>query len=58
MECARHYAKAYVRWPRAFWGAVHVLLYKPALNLAEWLGESPARFVTALAIIAAVWIWS
>ena len=58
MECARHYAKVYVRWPRALWGAVHVLLVKPALNLAEWLAESPARFIVAVVILGAIWLWS
>lgn len=58
MECARHYGTPAVRWLRALWGAVHVLLVKPGLNLAEWVCESPARFVTALAILAAIWIWS
>ncbi len=58
MECARHYGTPVVRWLRALWGAVHVLLVKPALNLAEWLGESPARAFIAVALIAAIWLWS
>jgi hypothetical protein len=58
MECARHYRTPAIRWLRASWGAVFVLLWKPALNLAEWLGESPARFAIAIALIAAIWIWS
>jgi len=40
------------------WGAVHVLLVKPALNLAEWLAESPARFIVAVVILGAIWLWS
>lgn len=56
-QCAGHYQAALMRWPRLAWGYAHLLAVKPALNLAEWLTESPARLAVALAVAAAVWLW-
>lgn len=57
-ECAKHYEALAVRLPRYWWGCFHLLVIMPPLYLALWLTESPARFLVAAAIIAAVWFWS
>lgn len=53
-RCAAHYAAGLLRWPRQLWGAVHVTTVKPALNFAEWLTESPARCLVALAVVIVI----
>lgn len=57
-ECAAHFQAGALRWPRLAWGYLHLLVIKPALNLAEWVTESPARLAVTAAIIGVVWIWS
>jgi hypothetical protein len=57
-ECARHYRHSAVRWPRLLWGYLHLLAIKPALNLAEWLTESPARFLVAVTVAAVIWFFT
>lgn len=57
-ECARHYEALILRWPRLLWGWFHLLAVKPALNLLEWVTESPARFFVSVAIAAVIWFFS
>lgn len=57
-ECAGHFSAPVLRWLRLTWGYAHLLLLKPALNLAEWITESPARLFITAALAAAVWFWS
>jgi hypothetical protein len=39
------------------WGYFHLLIIKPALNLTEWITESPARFTVALTLSAVIWFF-
>lgn len=57
-ECARHYRHPFFAGCRMAWGWFHLLVIKPALNLAEWVTESPLRLAVAVALIAAIRIWS
>lgn len=57
-ECAGHFNAPVLRYPRYIWGYFHLLVIKPALNLAEWITETPARFFPALIIAIVIWIWS
>jgi hypothetical protein len=57
-ECACHYRHPLLRWQRLLYGYFHLLVIKPALNLAEWVTESQARFVVAALIVAAVWFFT
>lgn len=57
-ECAHHFEAALLRYPRLLWGYLHLLTIKPALNLAEWITETPARFFVALIVAIVIWIWS
>jgi len=56
-ECAGHFAAPVVRWLRLLWGYFHLLLVKPALNLAEWVTESPARFLITAVLVTVIWVW-
>ena len=57
-ECAGHFGSPLLKLLRLAWGYVHLLILKPALNLAEWLTESPARFTVALALSAVIWFFA
>lgn len=57
-ECAGYFGAPVLRWLRLAWGYAHLAAVKPALNLAEWVTESPPRaFVTAV-LFTAIWFWS
>jgi hypothetical protein len=49
-RCASHFEAALLRWPRLAWGYLHMAAVKWPLNLLEWLTESPARCVIAVAV--------
>jgi anti-sigma-K factor RskA len=58
-ECADHFKVwRFLRVLRLAWGYFHMLVIKPALNLAEWVTESPLRLTVTAAVAGAVWIWS
>jgi hypothetical protein len=57
-ECARHYGHSAIRWSRLLLGYFHLLVIMPALYLAVWVTESPARFLVAAALTAAVWFFA
>lgn len=57
-ECAGHFGSPLVKALRLLWGYLHLLVLKPALNLAEWITESPARFVITLAVSAVIWFFA
>jgi hypothetical protein len=57
-ECAGHFQAGLLRWPRFAWGYLHLLVIMPALYLAVWVTESPARFIVTALIIAAICYWS
>jgi hypothetical protein len=58
-ECAGWFKTwPFVGWLRLAWGYAHLAVIKPALNLAEWITETPSRFFTALIIGAVIWYWS
>ena len=57
-ECAGHFGSPLLKVLRLAWGYVHMLAVKPALNLAEWLTESPARFAVALTLGAVIWFFA
>jgi hypothetical protein len=58
-ECAGHLGTwAFLRVLRLAWGYFHLLVIKPALNAAEWVTETPARFFITCAVAAVIWIWS
>ena len=54
-RCAGHYRSPLLRLPRLLWAYVHLLIIKPALNGFEWVTFSPARFIVAAGILAALW---
>lgn len=55
-EAAAHWEALAVRWPRRMWGWAHVAL-KALFHATEWVTDNPARFIVALAIAAACWLW-
>lgn len=57
-ECANHYQTwPIVRWLRLTWGYFHLLAIKPALNLLEWVTESPFRLLIAVIIGTVIWFF-
>ena len=55
-KCADYYAGfPPARWLRLVYGYAHLLLIKSVIDFTEWLTESPARFFTAVAVVAALW---
>lgn len=56
-ECAGHFGVPLVKGLRLLWGYIHLLVIKPALNLAEWITESPARFFITMAVGTVIWVF-
>ena len=58
LECARHYEALALRWPRYWWGVVHTLVIKPALNFLEVVTASPAWLFVTCAVAFVIWFFS
>jgi hypothetical protein len=43
---------------RLTWGYLHLLLIKPALNLLEWVTETPLRLSAVVILCVIIWIGS
>jgi len=56
-ECAGHFGSPLMKALRLLWGYFHLLAVKPALNLAEWITESPARCFITAAVGAVIWFF-
>jgi hypothetical protein len=56
-RCGSHYGVPLIKVMRLAWGYFHLLIVKPVLNLAEWVTESPARFLIAVAVYFVIRIW-
>lgn len=57
-ECAEHFTMPALKWARLAWGYFHWIGVKPALNLIEWLTETPARFFPAVLVIVLFWLFT
>ena len=56
-RCAGEFNALLLRWPRLAFGYLHMAVVKPALNLAEWVTESPVRCVIALGVYLILRHW-
>lgn len=57
-EAAARHETAVLRHLRLLWGYAHLIFVKSALNLLEWVTETPLRFLVAVILGAVIWYWS